>query len=95
MAEDKKFVVKCSPELFDRMKVMRHIPLRLMTIVQNDMEISEDEIKEFKQEVKNFRDGIQEWWLDVLKHIDKCNAAEPEAPAESEMPAELQNENPE
>lgn len=57
---------------------------KLSEIVQNDMEVSEEDLQEFKKIVKNSRDKtvslgttleleIKEWWGKVITHIGECN----------------------
>ena len=73
MGKDTSYRVKVNPSLFDEGKALRHTPLQLISIIQNDMEISHEELVAWNAEVKKYVEDIKAWRLKVLEHIDNCN----------------------
>lgn len=67
------YKVKVSPELFDKGKGLRHRPLGLVSIIQNDMQISRSDLITWNKEVDKFIAEIDSWREEVLDHIENCN----------------------
>lgn len=76
MGENTTYRIKCSPSLFDEGKGLRHEPLHLAAIVQNDIELTHEELVEWNTIFKNHIEKLKAWRLKVLQHIDKCNGLE-------------------
>lgn len=61
--------VKVNIELFDKLKIITSHISMLNGIIQNDMEISEKELAEWKKDVGSNVKELWKWHLDVEKWI--------------------------
>jgi len=71
-------------EIAEKLKKQARFIEGLAAIVQNDMEVSEEDLQECRAFVKTARDkagpeinlALKEWWGKVLVHIGECNKEE-------------------
>ena len=65
--------VKANKNLFNENKKIAHKFELLNAIVQNDMEITEEELNEFIAEIDEITQDIYHWGSKVVGHIVNCN----------------------
>lgn len=68
-----KLKVKADFALFERNRSIRSKMQYLSGIIQNDIEVSIEELQEARQQLKEVKEEIDKWWSDTLAHINKCN----------------------
>jgi len=67
------YKIKADEKLFDDIKeILRQMELFLPTIIQNDMEITQDEYIEFFDRYEKYINKLDDWMIEVKHHIIKC-----------------------
>lgn len=66
------YKVKANKELFDGIKEsLRRMNVSLPSIVQNDMEISQEQYIEFFEIYEKYINQLDDWMIKVKHHIEK------------------------
>lgn len=65
--------IKPSFDLFEANRKLRSRMQQAAGIVQNNVDVSPEQVLQAKNEFIQLRADIDQWWKDVANHIKKCN----------------------
>jgi len=67
-----KYKIEANEELFNKIKsITKEMNLFLPTIIQNDMEISQDEYIDFFDNYEKYINKLDDWMIEVKHQIKK------------------------
>jgi len=67
------YKIKADEKLFNEIKeILRQMEIFLPTIVQNDMETTQDEYVDFFDNYEKYINKLDDWMIEVKYHIIKC-----------------------